>query len=215
MGRYLKWLLLPFICAAIAPFTPVLDLALARAFFQEGTFFNNGFITFLYKYGEWAGFVCGGVACGLFLLSKKWRKPSLVLILTLVLGAGVIINFALKDHWGRPRPKQVIEFGGKHEFRPFYIPNFQPKEPQKSFPSGHVAIGVYYLALCIVAHRLRHRFLFWLGVLLTLFWGGGLFFARIAGGGHFFSDALFSILIMWEVAIAIDWLVFDRFSKKI
>lgn len=214
MTRYLKWLLLPALCLAIAPFTPFIDLAIARFFFKEGHFFNNGFTSFLYTYGEWAGFVFGGIACVVYLFSKKWRKHSLVLILTLLLGAGVIINSTLKDHWGRPRPKQLVEFGGKHDFRPFYAPNFNPPEAQKSFPSGHVAMGFYYLALCVVAKRLQNKPLFWLGVFLTVFWGGGLFFARLAQGGHFFSDALFSILIMWEVALFFDWLLFEKLTKK-
>ena len=53
----------------------------------------------------------------------------------MIVGAWLIIDFALKDHWGRPRPRQVKEFGGMQEFRPYYgKPNFfhQP-EPQNLF----------------------------------------------------------------------------------
>lgn len=215
MLRYLKWLLLPALCVVLAPFTPYLDLAISKAFFEDGHFFNNGFTAFLYKYGELVGFGFGGFACTVYLFSKRWRKHALVLILTGLLGTGLIVNAVLKDHWGRPRPKQLAEFGGKHAYRPFYQPNFHPEERQKSFPSGHVAVGFYYLALCVVARRVESRWLFWVGVFLTAFWGGGLFFARLAQGGHFFSDALFSILIMWEVALFFDWLIFDKLTKKV
>lgn len=130
--------------------------------------------------------------------------------ITLTLGAGLITNMGLKEYWGRPRPKQVIEFGGKHEYRPFWHPNFHTRhDPQRSFPSGHVAMGFYFLSLYLVGKRYNNVPLKRSGLFLVAFLGGGLMIARIAQGGHFFSDVLFSPILMWYVAKASDWLVFD------
>ena len=118
--------------------------------------------------------------------------------LTLVVGAGLITNSVLKEYWGRPRPKQVVEFGGKLDYRPFWQPNLEAtREPQKSFPSGHVAMGFFYLSLIIVGRHYKNRLLFGLGLFLTLFWGIGLMIARVAQGGHFLSDVIVSPIIMW------------------
>ena len=43
-----------------------------------------------------------------------WRidgRATAFLLLALALGPGLIVNTALKDHWGRARPSQVVEFG--------------------------------------------------------------------------------------------------------
>ena len=47
------------------------------------------------------------------------RRPMLIegraawfLVVTLALGPGVVTNLVLKDHWHRPRPIDVTEFGG-------------------------------------------------------------------------------------------------------
>ena len=76
----------------------------------------------------------------------------------MVVGAGFIVHTALKDHWGRPRPKQIIAFGGEQTFRPFYSPNFfhQP-EPSKSFPCGHCTMGFYFFAVAFALRRSGYR----------------------------------------------------------
>lgn len=169
---------------------------------------------FLFRYGELFGLFSGGLAAFCFLLSfpctklKKWRPASLTLTLTLILGAGLITNTLLKGYWGRPRPKQIIEFGGHHTYRPFWRPNFErDREPQKSFPSGHVAMGFYYLSLCLVGKRYKNPFLFRVGLCLTVGLGGSLMITRVAQGGHFVSDVLASALLMWLVALLMDRVV--------
>ena len=207
------WLLL---LAFIAPFTPTIDLYVSGLFYTPSQgFFDNAFCLGMFKYGELFALASGGLASLFFLLSflrpkwKKYRRGSLVMILTLVIGAGLLTNVMLKGHWGRPRPKQVMEFGGKHDYRPFWRPNFHTRhDPQKSFPSGHVAMGFYFLSLCLIGRRYHNHLLFRIGLFLTLFLGGGLMVTRIAQGGHFFSDVIVSPILMWYVARSVDKLVF-------
>jgi lipid A 4'-phosphatase len=213
------WFLLFLI---LAPFTPNMDLSISHFFFTPGVgFYNNVLFAALYSYGELFGLATGALTSLLFLLSfvrpkwKKWRAGSLAMTLTLVIGAGLITNIGFKGHWGRPRPKQIIEFEGKHHYRPFWKPNFHTgNDPQKSFPSGHAAMGCYFISLIFVGRRYQSRTLYYLGLFLTLFLGGGLMVARVAQGGHFFSDVLASALLMWYVAKGIDRFTWGAFLQR-
>ena len=43
-------------------------------------------------------------------------RAAWFLVVTLALGPGVVTNLILKDHWHRPRPIDVTEFGGSFRF---------------------------------------------------------------------------------------------------
>ncbi|MBA2728223.1 MAG: phosphatase PAP2 family protein, partial [Parachlamydiaceae bacterium] len=142
---------------------------------------------------------------------KKWRPYALLLILPMVLGAGIITHSLLKDHWGRPRPKQIENYGGDNAFRPFYQPNITLEvQPFKSFPCGHCSMGFYFFAVALLGRRLGSRLLFATGITLALSLGIALSITRIAQGGHFFSDTMATALIMWMTAFACDWLLFKE-----
>ena len=204
------WLIPILLFGLLAPWTPYLDLEISRYFYKgNGQFVSNQFTDVMYNYGILPADIIVGMALCLFIGSyifqawKKWRSASLALVLTLAIGSGLIVHAMLKDHWGRPRPKQVIEFGGRQAFRPFYYPNFfhQP-EPSKSFSCGHCTMGFYFFALILLGKKEGNRFLFISGVILTLLLGGLLSLTRIMQGGHFFSDVLASALVMWLTALA-------------
>lgn len=205
------WILL---FALFAPFTPAIDMFVSgMCYSPEHGFCDHSFFRFLFKYGEIFGIVTGAITSFIFLFScfqskwKKWRRGCCAMVLTLVIGAGLITNVILKGHWGRPRPKQVIEFGGHNCYRPFWHPNLNVKNnPQKSFPSGHVAMGCYFFCLCLIGKRYRSKTLFRTGLVLTIFLGGGLMITRVVQGGHFVSDVIASAIIMWYISKASVWL---------
>lgn len=217
-SRHGAWLWPIIVMAIITPFTPAIDLAMARHFYQPGHgFSSNGFYAFFYNYGFWPADILFVLSAGMLIMSflspryKDWRRPALTLFLTFAIGAGLIVHGLLKDHWGRPRPKQTIEFGGTQPFRPYYEPNFfhQP-QPSKSFPCGHGSTGFYFFALALVGRRIGNRTLFWSGLFVAIVLGFLLSLTRIAQGGHFFSDALMSALIMWLTAYFCDkWIYAD------
>lgn len=213
---------LGFTLLLLLPFLSWIDLKIAHFFFQIGNdrvehFISSPFADFLFDYGPIPAQGLAGLSAIILTLSyfvqslKKWRKVSLILFLTLVIGSGLITNGLLKEYWGRPRPKQVTEFGGTQTFRPFYKPNFfnQPM-PSKSFPSGHSTMGFYFFALAFIGKRLGEKWLTYLGYALVVFLGIGLSLTRMAQGAHFFSDTLFSAIIMWFTAKAMDWLVYSE-----
>lgn len=204
----------------VAPFTPWLDLTISGYFYSIGNdsvehFVSRPWLNFLFDYGTLPANLTALAATVVLLLSylskniKKWRNPCLVLLLSYAVGAGFITNSLLKEYWGRPRPKQVEQFGGTQDFRPFYSPNFfhQP-QPSKSFPCGHCAMGFYFFALALVGRRLHKPQLEKWGFILALTLGLILSVTRMAQGGHFFSDTLFAALVMWYTTLAMDWLVY-------
>lgn len=125
----------------------------------------------------------------------EFRSTAVLLSLTLLLGAGLIVNSLLKKHWGRPRPVQTIEFGGAQPYQP---PVLISAGSGRSFPSGHVAASFSLLALLpFFAGSLGKRRL--LAVLIVSY-GSAVALARMAAGGHYFTDVLWAAAIAWMVS---------------
>jgi membrane-associated PAP2 superfamily phosphatase len=114
--------------------------------------------------------------------SRRFRLLGIFLLLCVAVGPGLIVNGILKDHWGRPRPRQIAEFGGRLEYVPPLLP---ARTHGKSFPCGHCSVGYLYAAGSLAAGTL-------IGTLLG--------FGRMAAGGHFLSDILWSGLIAFGTA---------------
>lgn len=217
--RFLLYLSLTILILFLiyAPFSPEIDLAVSRQFYVNDRFVSGPFYDFIYKYGLYPGWIIIAFSSAALLVSlcvrrrKYLRNPALYLLLTLALGSGVIVHAALKDKWGRPRPKQVIEFGGTQSFRPFYKPNFfnQP-EPSKSFSCGHCSMGFYFFSVAFLGIYYRKPTIFYFGMLLSLVLGGLLSYVRIAQGGHFLSDVIVSALVMWATSLALYFILPKR-----
>lgn len=215
--KYL-WLFPILLVALVTPLTPTIDLAIENYFYKQGgdSFSSTPFYDFIFSYGPLPSLIIFFMALLLCPISffvpilKKWRNPLLLIVLTMVIGSGLITHFLLKDHWGRPRPKQVIEFGGQQSFRPYYSPNFfnQP-EPSKSFVCGHCSMGFYFFAFVFIGKKLHNKKLFYGALLTAIVWGSLLGYVRMAQGGHFFSDVLLSALVMWLTAFWINRIMED------
>lgn len=207
------WAFIFLALLVFAPFSTWVDLSITNAFYKEGFYLGNApFFTFFYQYGEWPALIVGGLAFLSFTSSfifaslRSTRQISLYLLLVLVVGALLLVNSTLKNHWGRPRPKQSENYGGNAPFRPFYSPNSHQPD-YKSFPSGHAAMGFYFYTLVVIGRKRRQKNLFFSGIVLTLLLGTALSLTRIAQGGHYFSDTLFSALIMIATAEGLSYLI--------
>ena len=136
--------------------------------------------------------VTGLLAMTWGLLKPRWRhwvRPGLFLVLLLGLGPGLLVNAVFKDHWGRPRPRQVVEFGGD---KPFFQPWKKGVAGEgHSFPSGHASVAFYMTAPFFMLRRNRPRQAHaWLAGGMTF--GILMGVARITQGGHFLSDIVWS-----------------------
>lgn len=194
-----------------APWSKQIDLSITRSFFSNGSFSESPIYSFIYTYGVWPSWILLLTGLIAWRIDKKWKKPFLYLFFTLLVGSGLIIHLALKEHWGRPRPKQVIEFGGLQEFRPFYSPQFSPSpEPSKSFSCGHCSVGFYFFSLFFIGRFFQSKRMEIAGLFLAFSLGFLLSLTRIAQGGHFFSDTVVSALIMWFTSYFLSFI----FLKK-
>ena len=129
-----------------------------------------------------------------------WVRPGVYVMLVTAIGSGLISNMIFKDHWGRPRPKQVIELGGDEAFVKVLTPDFGLVG--KSFPCGHATMGFLFFAVALVLFK-RRPLLAWIAMTLAWVLGGLLGAARILQGGHFPSDVLWAAGIMWFTSIGL------------
>ena len=152
---------------------PRLDLDLSALFydFHRKIFIINAQLWVTSLRGAGRGIVVLVVAPAFLAAIGKmiWpRRPMLIegraawfLLATLAPGPGVITNLVLKDHWHRPRPIDVTEFGGSFASRHGGIrggpaPTIVPSSPaSRRAPSGRCGGGAG--APAIPAARLWRR----------------------------------------------------------
>jgi len=209
-GRLWVWMPLALLICLSLPFIfSDLDLRIQELLFDHERGWrlaDQWLITLLYKYGPWPalGMACGGAT--LLVVSVFWepwrahRYLGLFTVLLLLLGPGLLVNYCFKDHFGRPRPREVEEFGGDQSFHRLWHPG-NPGEG-KSFPSGHASMGFYWMGLAFYFGAGRRR------LFHGLLWGGLVYgtlmgFGRIAQGGHFASDILWSAGFIYVTSVAL------------
>jgi lipid A 4'-phosphatase len=123
-------------------------------------------------------------------------RAAVLMVATLALAPGLVTNVVLKSHWGRPRPIDVTEFGGDQHFVPWWDPRGDCPD-NCSFVAGEPSGAFWTLApAALVPPAWRP-----LAYAAALGFGAGLGLLRMAGGGHFFTDVVFSglftFLIIW------------------
>ncbi|MCY0966388.1 phosphatase PAP2 family protein [Parathalassolituus penaei] len=134
-------------------------------------------------------------------LPKNGRRTWMFLLLTLLLGPGLLVHGIFKDGFERPRPRQVVEFEGTYQMVPAFVINQECHRKCKSFVSGHAAMGFYLMVLAWVSRR---RVWLWAGVGV----GSLVSLVRITQGGHFLSDVLFAGVLCWLVYLLLArWLL--------
>lgn len=126
---------------------------------------------------------------------ERWRQSGVFLIVCVVIGPGLLVNTVFKDHWDRPRPRDVMEFGGSLH----YTPAPWRGEGGGSFPCGHCSVGFLYAGGWWIWRRRRPR-LARASLALGLTAGVALGLGRMAAGGHFLSDVIWSGLLAFGVA---------------
>lgn len=217
--KHKRWLIPTILLFLIVPFTPKWDMEIQHYFYKNGddpiTHFMTGpILDFIFDDLPIVTFIALGLSVLAFIVSFfgkiNWRKPALVMMLTMIIGSGVFVHLALKEYWGRPRPKQVENFGGAQAYRTIWSPQFKPPEPSKSFACGHCTLGFYFFALYLVGVRLKSKKIEFLGLFLAFSLGAAYSLTRMMQGGHFLSDILVAMWIMWISALMSDWLVYAK-----
>ena len=129
-------------------------------------------------------------------------KSILFLWISMFFNLIIVINLMLKNNWGRERPNDILQFGGKDNFTPW----FQISDScliNCSFVSGDASVGFSLIALFFLT---RNIFFFW----FALFSGFFLGIIRVLEGGHFFSD----IIIAGFIIFLLTYIQYNFIKKK-
>jgi lipid A 4'-phosphatase len=147
----------------------------------------------------------GGSRTWLRLRFSQW----VFLAISLAAGPGLVANVVLKDHLGRARPKQVVEFGGSKAFSPPLIPSPECAS-NCSFIGGEAASTfVPFYAASLVLPQCA-PWLLAIGTLCGL--ASGL--VRIAQGAHFLSDIIFAGVFMALTVASVYSVIFARAGPR-
>jgi lipid A 4'-phosphatase len=147
--------------------------------------------------------IAAGAAVAIKCLAPRRRmrvggRAVLFLLGTLALAPGVLANVVLKEHWGRPRPILVHDFGGNQSFVPWWDPRGSCTH-NCSFIAGEPAGAFWTLAPAALAPPPVRVFAYGAAVAF----GSTVGLLRLAFGAHFFTDVafagLFTFLIIWLV----------------
>ncbi len=155
----------------------------------------------LYRAAPWitAALIGSGLAALFFGAMRKradWRRYAVFVLLSVVIGPGLVVNALFKDHWARPRPRDVIELGGPLHYQPAPLPG---GEGGGSFPCGHCSVGFLLGAGWWIWRRPRPG-LARASLASGLVAGFALGLGRMAAGGHFLSDVIWSAILAFGIA---------------
>ena len=202
-----------FIIITIIFWATDLDIILEKKFYdkEKGWYLQNKKPwIYLYDYGRYPGAIVFILSFIVYILSffidelVKFRTASLFLFLFMFIGAGIFINSILKIYWERPRPKQLKQFGGEHNYVNVWF--FGNGGRNSSFPCGHASIGFYlifpYFFLKATNPELAFIFL-GLGIIFGFIVG----LARMVQGGHFASDVIWALGVMYFTGIILYYLM--------
>ena len=128
--------------------------------------------------------------------ATRLRRMALFVFLGIILGPGVVVNGIFKDHYGRPRPRQIEQLHGHLHYQPPGMPGLEGK----SFPCGHCSVG-FVLALFYFFQRRNRPWLARALLIAAIALGGAIGVGRMAAGGHFLSDILWSGFLSYGVCL--------------
>lgn len=200
--------------AALFLLRPDLDLTLHRHLYHNGFYLKpEAWVQFFYKLVPWiARSVVVGTLAVLIWYGIKYRslnRAALFLLLSLAIGPGLVVNTVFKDNWGRARPSQIVEFGGTKQFTPPLVITNQCAR-NCSFVSGHASVAFFLAAFAFLFTGWKRTAIYSGAVIFGLWMG----FIRMAMGGHFFSDVIFSGIFTLLVLHLVHYLILVYPCKK-
>lgn len=202
---------------------PKFDIAISDFFYTPDKGFlykDNVFVSFIFRFIP----VISKICASLFILILTFKiliyrdmgriiqSPIIFLLIALIIGPGLVVNYGFKENIGRSRPRDIKEFGGGRVFsRPLELAN--QCETNCSFSSGHAAMGYYFTSFSWIVGFFLQNSIF----LVSFIFGSMVGLGRIMQGGHFFSDVIFSFVIIMitnEISYRLWNYLKNWFNKK-
>ena len=137
----------------------------------------------------------------IFFNYKFTIKEIVLLWISQIISVLMFVNLTLKNFWGRARPNDVVELGGKESFSPWFeITN--ACETNCSFVSGDASVGFSIIILYLITKKIIFLYgSFAAGLVLGLI--------RIMAGGHFLSDIFFAGFFV----VILNIILFELYKK--
>ena len=118
-----------------------------------------------------------------------------------IIGVLIFVNLILKNLWGRARPNDILQLGGKETFSPWFeISN--ACETNCSFVSGDASVGFSIIILYLITKKIIFLY-------ASAFAGLVLGLIRIMAGGHFLSDIFFAGFLI----VILNIVLFELYKK--
>lgn len=169
-------------------------------FFYKGVKIIAGILGVLAFLGVLAGFLNIGI--------KKFRKPLLLLMLSIFLVPGIVAGS--KQITNIYTPAQLRLYDGTKTYRPVlskWPPRAASEKRGLGFPAGHATTGFAFMCLFFCFCKRKFRYL-GLGLGISLGWILGIY--QTFRGEHFLSHTIVSMFLAWMVIILID-IVINRY----
>jgi membrane-associated PAP2 superfamily phosphatase len=162
------------------------------------------------------------------------------MLVSYLIGPGLIVNVLFKGveigdfylGWGRPRPREITNFGGTANFYRVWEPSFLDPanhSDNSSFPSGHVTVGAIFIVIFfafnnvefitrVLGGRTRAKvvainIIKYTGLATSVVFGTMFAISRISAGAHFASDCMYSFVFTWLPTAVLYYWVF-KIPKK-
>lgn len=209
-------LVLTLTLSAVFVACPGIDLAVSRLFYVEGVGFPASRIEVLSTFRAFGQYfplaLTVALIFGLVLKLVYPSRPSLFpprftlyFSSLFLLGPALTVNGILKPLFDRPRPRNVIDFGGTDTFVHAWGLGGHFFD-DRSFVSGEAAVVTCLIPLAFFVPVVWRRAVF---ALLSLF-AALTALNRIAFGAHFLSDVLIATGLMAMLSIGLAHLIYGR-----
>ncbi|MBI1309200.1 MAG: phosphatase PAP2 family protein [Proteobacteria bacterium] len=189
---------LPLGLLALIIYLSGLDTTLAHTFYAP----ESTWAWALRQSGAWPVGLLAALALGALFIPRLWSQYPLVyqtcavLVLTAVLGAGLLNQVIIQDLADRPRPRETVLIDPNHTPPAEFSGN--------SMPSGHAGMGYVLAAPFFVLRRKKRAYAAAaLGVGLTA--GTVLGLSRMVLGAHFASDVIIAAAVVLSTASLTAW----------
>jgi len=218
-----------------------IDIGLQQLFWNGGEWMFRDLPVwrFLYDYGPALAFAASAGCLVLWLLSfavsslRSRRREFAFVFLLMIVGPGLFVNAVFKEYWGRPRPREIVQFdGGRAYVPPLVMGEFVSsrkyekmlessrggvewdilrnlyalKGRYNSFPNGHASVGFFMMFPYFLYRRSnRTAAMTWLGA--GTFYGILMGVGRMAQGGHFASDTLWAGAMIYLSGLVLCYLL--------
>ena len=137
----------------------------------------------------------------LFFNYKFSNKEIFLLWGSQIIGVLIFINLILKNLWGRARPNDILQLGGKETFSRWYeITNTCGSNC--SFVSGDASVGFSIIILYLITKKIIFLY-------ASIVVGFVLGLIRIMAGGHFLSDIFFAGFFI----VILNIILFELYKK--